>query len=342
MTNRGKLISRSQHTRCILLIAVPPVIELDLFGPANAFDIANKVVAGSALAPGNEPAYQLTIISPTEDCLLEGETGTRLLAHCSYKDYVGDVDTLLVTAGTRSIEYAGTQEFWEWLRSTSGRARRAGSVCLGAFILANSGLLEGRRAATHWNWVNELQKRHPDVLVDEESIWVEDRGIYTSAGVTAGIDLALAMIAEDYGNTVALNVARHMVVFLKRPGGQRQYSVSLAAQAPKSRSFEDLSVWIIENLDKPLNVESLAEHMAMSPRNFARVFRVEFGCTPANYLRQSRVEAARALLQESKQGLEKIAARCGFGSDEAMRKAFLEVLGVTPGQYRRTFQTHSF
>jgi len=177
MNNRGKLISRSQHTRCILLIAVPPVIELDLFGPANAFDIANKVVAGSALAPGNEPAYQLTIISPTEDCLLEGETGTRLLAHCSYKDYVGDVDTLLVTAGTRSIEYAGTQEFWEWLRSTSGRARRAGSVCLGAFILANSGLLEGRRAATHWNWVNELQKRHPDVLVDEESIWVEDRGI---------------------------------------------------------------------------------------------------------------------------------------------------------------------
>lgn len=340
MPNRGNLIRRSQHTRSILLVGVPPVLELDLFGPASAFDLVNKLVAGSPLAPANEPPYRLTIISSTENCQLEGEAGCRLAAHSSYKDYEEEVDTLLVTAGPRSIDDVGAPEFREWLRRMSKRARRTASVCIGAFILADAGLLEGKRAATHWHWVNELQMRHPNVLVDPESIWVKDQGIYTSAGGTAGIDLALAMVTEDYGNAVALNVARNLVVFLKRPGGQRQYSVSLAAQAPKSPTFEDLGVWIVENLDKPLSVESLAQRMAMSPRNFARVFRAEFGCTPASYVRQSRVEAARGLLQESGHGLEKIAAHCGFGSDEAMRKAFIDVLGVSPGHYRTTFQTH--
>ncbi|MGF6905389.1 transcriptional regulator GlxA family with amidase domain [Paraburkholderia sp. GAS348] len=341
MRTRGKLIERSMDTKHIALVTVPPVVELDVFGPANTFDIASKLVAGSALAPPDKPPYRFTIVSPTDDHVVEGETGCRLFADKCFTEVEGDIDTLLVTAGPRSIGYEGTPEFWEWLRQTSGRARRTGSVCVGAFILAKSGLLEGRRAATHWNWVNDLQTLHPGVKVDTESIWVEDRGVYTSAGVTAGIDLALAMVAEDFGNAVALSVARQMVVFLKRPGGQRQFSVTLAAQAPSSKTFEELSVWIVENLHNPLSVEILAEHMAMSPRHFARVFSAEFGSTPANFVRQSRIQAARTLLEQSKRGMDDIAACCGFGSDEVMRKAFLDVLGVTPGQYRATFGVHS-
>lgn len=340
MRQGGNPAGYSRQSRHVVLVAVPPVVELDVFGPANAFDLANKLVAGSSLAP-EAPPYRLTIVSPTSDCVLEGETGVRLLAHRSYVEVDDDVDTLLVTAGPRSIGYTGAPAFWDWLRSTSARARRTGSVCVGAFILANAGLLEGRRAATHWKWVDELKALHAGVKVDPESIWVEDGGIYTSAGVTAGIDLALAMLEEDFGSAVALNVARHLVVFLKRPGGQRQFSVSLASQAPRSRTFEELGVWIVENLQKPLNVEMLAGHMAMSPRNFARVFRAEFGETPANYVRQTRIEAARALLEQSRRGLDEIAGRCGFGSDEVMRKAFLDTLGVTPGQYRATFATTS-
>lgn len=337
MSKRGQLVSRSWHTRHVVLVAVPPVVELDVFGPANAFDLANKLLVGTALAPDGELPYKLTIVSPGEDRTIEGETGVSLIAHQHFSELTDSVDTLLVTAGPRSIRYAGTDQFWDWLRQTSARARRTGSVCVGAFVLAAAGLLQGRRAATHWGWVKDMQSLYPDVKVDAESIWVEDRGIYTSAGVTAGIDLALALLEEDFGSAVALNVAKYLVVFLKRPGGQRQFSVSLAAQAPTSRSFEELGVWIVENLNKPLNVELLAERMAMSPRNFARVFRAEFGTPPANYIRQSRIEAARALLEQSTRGLDDIAQRCGFGSDEVMRRAFLEEVGVTPGQYRGTF-----
>jgi transcriptional regulator GlxA family with amidase domain len=337
MRARGKLIERSMETKRVALVAVPPVVELDLFGPANAFDLANKLCTGSALTPPDGPPYQITIVSPTDKHVVEGETGCRIVTDKCFSELDGAFDTLLVTAGPRSIAYDGTPEFWDWLRQASGRSRRTGAVCVGAFILAKSGLLEGRRAATHWNWVSELQSLHPEIKVDAESIWVKDRGIYTSAGVTAGIDLALAMVAEDFGSTAALCVAKHLVVFLRRPGGQRQFSVSLATQAPSSQSFEDLSVWILENLNKPLSVELLAEHMAMSPRNFARVFRAEVGSTPANYVRQCRIQAACALLEQSNRCLEEIVASCGFGSGEVMRKAFVDVLGVTPGQYRSTF-----
>jgi transcriptional regulator GlxA family with amidase domain len=214
-------------------------------------------------------------------------------------------------------------------------------VCVAAFILAEAGLLHNKRATTHWAFAAELQKKYPDVKVDANPIWIQDGNIYTSAGITAGIDLALAMVEEDHGASVALDVARDLVVFLRRPGGQAQFSVSLSTQASGSKPLHDLQVWMAENLNKTLSVDVLARRAAMSPRNFSRVFRKETGITPAKFAERLRVEAARRQLEQTVKAVKEIAASCGFTSSEIMRRTFLSQLQVTPSAYRLRFQSRS-
>lgn len=211
------------------------------------------------------------------------------------------------------------------------------SVCVAAFILAEAGLLHNKRATTHWAFAAELQEKYPDVKVDANPIWIQDGNIYTSAGITAGIDLALAMVEEDHGASVALDVARSLVVFLRRPGGQAQFSVSLSTQASGSKALRDLQVWMAENLNKNLSVDVLARRAAMSPRNFSRVFRKETGITPAKFAERLRVEAARRQLEQTVKAAKEIAASCGFSSSEIMRRTFLSQLQVTPSAIGSVF-----
>jgi transcriptional regulator GlxA family with amidase domain len=222
-----------------------------------------------------------------------------------------------------------------WLKKKSFEVRRIGAVCVGAFLLAEAGLLQGRRATAHWRFGRELAARYPGVRVEHDPVWVKDGNIYTSAGFSAGIDLALAWVEEDCGSGLAHEAARELVLFLRRPGGQPQVSVSLASQASEMASIRELQIWIAEHLAARLSVEDLAARMAMSVRHFERVFTREVGTTPAQFVLQMRVEAARRLLERTDGGLKQIASAAGFGSVDVMRRAFVRLLGITPRRYRQ-------
>jgi transcriptional regulator GlxA family with amidase domain len=217
------------------------------------------------------------------------------------------------------------------------RVRRIGSICTGAFLLASAGLLDGKRVTTHWKWARELAQRCARATVDPDPIYIRDGNTYTSAGITAGMDLALALVEEDLGSPLALKVAREMVLYLRRPGGQSQFSAAMALQASDRRHIEELRTWAFDHLDEDLTVEKLALKAGMSPRHFARVFAKEAGITPARFIERLRVEAARRRLEESRDKLEKIATDCGFGSLSSLRRSFLRVLHVPPADYRSRF-----
>jgi transcriptional regulator GlxA family with amidase domain len=219
----------------------------------------------------------------------------------------------------------------------SARARRTASVCTGAFLLASAGLLDGRRATTHWAAAEELARLHPAVRVDSDPIFLRDGDMWTSAGVTAGMDLALALVEEDLDRHAALTIARHLVLFLRRPGNQAQFSATLAAQEPLKEPLRDTRRYVVEHLASDLSVEALAEHAHMSPRHFARSFGAETGVTPARYVESVRLEAARRALEDTPEPVAAVAQACGFGTPETMRRAFLRTLGVGPAEYRRRF-----
>jgi transcriptional regulator GlxA family with amidase domain len=263
--------------------------------------------------------------------------GTPLNADQTYRECHGPSDTLLVAGFDSRQKMRFEQDFLNWLREYSGKSRRFGSVCTGALVLAAAGLLDGRRATTHWNWCDTLARDHPLVTVDQDPIYVRDGNCYTSAGVTAGIDLALALVEEDLGRPVALKVAQIMVVFLQRAGGQSQFSTTLAAQTRENRPLGDLLAWLPDNIRRDLTVDRLARRAAMSPRNFARLFQQELGKTPARHIEDVRLEAARRQLESTTLTLEEIADASGFISAETLRRAFRRRLGVTPGQYRASF-----
>ncbi len=219
----------------------------------------------------------------------------------------------------------------------SKHVRRLGSVCSGAFVLAAAGLLDGRQATTHWSYAGRLAQMYPKVRVDGERIYMRDGHIWTSAGVSAGADLALAMVEEDHGHELALEVARHMVLFLRRPGGQSQFSSQLAAQAAEHHPIRELVAWIADNVNGDLSVPALARRAGMSERNFGRIFQKEVGLTPAHYVAQQRLEAARRMLEETGEKVETIALSAGFGDGEALRRALQSRLRVSPALYRKRF-----
>jgi transcriptional regulator GlxA family with amidase domain len=317
----------------IVMLAVPPAQGIDVIGPLEAFGIASRMLEESTGRRG----YETELVTNAADLALPTSGGVSVLAHRHYWQVKGKIDTLLIAggAGTRGPRDAA---LLAWLRKTAKQARRVCSICTGAFLLADAGLLDGKRATTHWRFVASFARKHPAVSWDPNPIFVQDGSIYTSAGISAGMDLSLALVEEDYGSALALSVARHMVIFLRRPGSQAQFSVALAAQAAERRSLQELQVWIAENLAKDLSVEALAARAAMSARNFARVFVRELGQTPARYVEQARVESARAQLAATDDGVDQIAARCGFSSAELLRRSFVRQFKVAPSQYRKHFR----
>ncbi len=334
MSRESNPIAVQKHAtgkvRHIVLLAVPPAMELDIAGPMAVFDAVNRM---DAISP---PAYEIEFVTTVADLRVAGLSGLSLVAHKHYRDVNNDVDTLLVAGGT-GARMTSDVALLAWLKEIAVHARRLGSVCTGAFLLAKAGLLDGRSATTHWAYAHELASRYPSVTVDSHPIWVQDGNVYTSAGVTTGMDLSLGFVEQDHGSEVALAVARSLVLFLRRPGGQAQFSVSLSTQAARKNTLFELQVWMAENLDRDLSVETLAARTAMSSRNFARSFVRELGITPAHYVEQLRLEAARRHLETTEMSLEEIAYACGFGRAEIMRRAFVRCLGIPPTRYRDHF-----
>ena len=313
-------------TRRIIVVVVPPVDELDLVGPLQVLNAVNRL-AGRTI-------YTIEVVTNADRLTIDGEGGVLTFIarnHVSKVEGVCDSVLLVCGVGSRSVCDAALSA---WLQKMASTVRRLGAVCVGAFLLAEAGLLNGRRATTHWKFGREMATRYPGVRVEHDPLWVKDGNIYTSAGISAGIDLALAWVEEDCGAGLAHEAARELVLFLRRPGGQPQISVSLAAQASEMTSLRELQIWIAEHLGRRLSVEDLADRMSMSVRNFERVFTREVGTTPSQYVLQMRVEAARRQIERTDGGLKHVASATGFGSVDVMRRAFVRLLGITPRRYR--------
>jgi transcriptional regulator GlxA family with amidase domain len=318
--------------RAVEVLVYPAVQMLDVTGPLQVFATANEQVA----ATGGMPPYVLRVVTPGG----KGVTASAGLgiAAAPLPRTTTAVDTLIVAGGPGVEAAAADKALVDWLRRRSARARRTASVCTGAFLLAASGALDGRRAATHWSFCAELARRFPAVRVEPDPIFLRDGPIWTSAGVTSGIDLALALVEEDLGRTVALAVARYLVMFLKRPGGQAQFSAALSLQESEDK-FGALHEWIGKNLAGDTSLPVLAHKAGMSERSFSRRYAEETGLTPARAVERLRVEAARRLLSDSRLPVKRISQRCGFGSEETMRRSFLRLLAATPGDYRARFSS---
>jgi transcriptional regulator GlxA family with amidase domain len=317
---------RKPAARRIIVITVPPVDELDLVGPLQVFSAVNRL-AGRVV-------YAVEVVSNAKGSKVDGEGGMlAFLAQGHFRRVRGKFDSALLVCGVQT-RLAHDPELFAWLRKYAATARRLGAVCVGAFLLAEAGLLDGRRATAHWKFGRELAKRYPKVKAESNPLWVRDGNLYTSAGIAAGIDLALAWAEEDCGAAIAHEAARELVLFLRRPGGQQQLSVSLASQASEMKAIHELQIWIAENLQKRLLVRDLADRVTMSVRNFERVFTREAGRTPMQYVMEARVEAARRQLEQTERGLKQIASAVGFGSADLMRRAFARVVGMPPGKYR--------
>ncbi|MEM7413014.1 MAG: helix-turn-helix domain-containing protein [Myxococcota bacterium] len=315
------------------MLAFPDVQILDVTGPLEVFAMASRLLAQ---AGHRDPGYALEVVA-REAGPLRTSGGVMLVAERRLGQVRGPLDTLIVAGGLGVREVLQQPDTLAWVRRSPRRVRRLASVCSGAFVLAEAGLLDGRRATTHWEVCEALARAYPQVRVDADRIFVRDGAVATSAGVTAGMDLALALVEEDLGTELARAVARQLVLFLKRPGGQSQFSAQLESRWSERPSLAELQHWIHDHPEAELGVEALAARMAMSPRNFARVFARELGVTPARYVERARVEAARRRLEESEASVEEVADACGFGSAETLRRAFQRQLGVSPSAYRESF-----
>ncbi len=318
--------------RSVVIVTFDGLQALDVVGPLEVFSAATEVLARTrdrrrgyavrVVAPGGQPVRSTSGLQLALDGALDAQPRAR-------------VDTLLVAGGSGVDEAVKDAEVVADVASLARRARRVTSVCSGAFLLAEAGLLDGRRVTTHWARCTELAARYPAIDVDPDPIYVRDGDVWTSAGVTAGMDLALALVEDDLGREVALIVARWLVLFLKRPGSQAQFSAHLAAQLTDRDPLRDLQHWIIDHPDDDLRVSTLAARAAMSPRHFARTFREATGQTPASFVERVRIDTARRRLEESSEPIEAVAHTCGFGTAETMRRTFTRVLGTTPTEYRR-------
>jgi transcriptional regulator GlxA family with amidase domain len=321
----------------VAMLAYPDIQMLDVMGPLEVFSRTSRWLRDDGKR--RDDAYSVEIIGLKRGAF-RASSGLRIYADRRFDEVGRGIDTLFVAGGRGTELYRAHPPLLRWIRRQAGWVRRLASVCTGAFFLAEAGLLKGRRATTHWNYCGRLARQFPGVQVEPDTIFVQEGSIYTSAGVTAGIDLALAMVEEDFGREVALAVARELVVFLRRPGGQAQFSAQLAVQFAEHEPLGELQAYILDHPGEDLSVETLARRVAMSPRNFARVFTREAGTTPARFVTSARVETARRLLEETSEGLETICSRSGLGTTESMRRAFLRTVGVAPSQYRERFSRH--
>jgi transcriptional regulator GlxA family with amidase domain len=312
--------------RKVVIVGAPPVQILDVSGPLEVFSRA--------------PGYKVQLANPGQDRCLQTNRGVSLTGATPIEEIDGPIDTLIITGGPGAETSVYDESFVSWIAATAGQSRRVASICTGAFLLAAAGLLDDKEAVTHWNYCGQLAKEFPRVTVRPEPIYLKDGSVYTSAGITAGIDLCLALVEEDHGHQVALNVARFLVMFLVRPGGQAQYSHMLLRQAITSKPLRELQVWMLENLRENLTVEKLAHRIGMSARQFTRVCLRETKMNPGQFVDRMRVEAAQQLIDSSSMGLKEIADTSGFQSADSMRRTFLRVLGVSAAEYATRFNRH--
>jgi transcriptional regulator GlxA family with amidase domain len=354
--------STMSKTRRVAMVLFPDALALDVAGPAEVFAAANHLLppakmnhtrtqqipasachsfSRAQVAADGVPRYAITFLSPRGKAV---RTASGMLVKTQPLDSVEPdaLDTLIVSGGVNIASAAANSQLITWIRAASRSARRTCSVCTGAFVLAATGLLDGRRATTHWGNAADFRAHFPRVRLDIEPIYVRDGRFWTSAGVTAGIDLALALVQEDCGRRIAVATARQLVVFMQRPGGQAQFSSLLRTQAQNAERDEEIKLgeienWIAEHLDDDLSVERLAERYRMSVRTFARHFVRRTGMSPAKAVEMMRIEAARRQLEETAHAVKRVAADCGFGDEERMRRAFRRHLAVSPSDYRARF-----
>jgi transcriptional regulator GlxA family with amidase domain len=313
----------------VIAFLVPSPFELlDLTGPASVFEIPTTK---------GRPYYSIQILSTQAGDSISTSGGITISNVCKYSDYHGPIDTLIATGGEGAVGQQ-SPELLKWVRERASHTRRVASVCTGVFVVAGTGLLDGRRVATHWRYCDLLMSRYRKLKVERDPIFIKDEKFYSTAGVSAGIDLALALVEEDLGHVVAATLARELVLFLRRPGGQAQYSTLLAQQEGiDDARMRDLPVWTRANLTRRLDVETLANAVAMSSRTFVRQFKSQFNTTPARWVQALRVEAAMQHLGNREMPLSKIAFVTGFRDEQALRRAFLQQTTVTPRQYRERF-----
>jgi len=317
-------------TKHVVFLVLPGTQLLDLAGPADVFMAANQCARGR----GENPAYRVSFVGPVAD----PDTATGVSLRVGNLNQIrGAIDTLVVPGGMDFGEAELDARATAWIRRRWKRIRRVVSICTGAFVLADAGVLAGRRVTTHWRELERLDQIVPDATVDRDALYVKDGPVYTSAGITAGIDLALALVEEDLGPDLALEVARILVMFLHRPGGQSQFSAALRQPTAEHPGIRDVQADVTENPGKDHRVPELARRAGMSTRHFVRVFTQETGEPPAHYVQRVRVERARQLLEREGLGIEEVAATCGFGSAETMRRRFQQSLGVPPSEYRARF-----
>jgi transcriptional regulator GlxA family with amidase domain len=326
-----------KKTKHIVIVAPPKTSILDIAGPVEVFSKAADYIDMYIHKGGL--SYTIHVVSTESAKTVYTSSGLPIVSEGGIKSIDYEIDTVLVSGIPGAPENMVSKETLNWLRECCHNIRRVGSICAGAFILAEAGILDGKRATTHWRVCDKLAKCYPKVKVENDPIFIKDGNIYTSAGISTGMDLSLAMVEEDYGRDIALAVARQLVLYLKRPGNQSQFSVVLTHQKVDHQPVRELQEWIIEHLDEDLTVEILAEKALMSPRNFARVFLRETGITPAKYIEKLRLEAARRRLEETQLTLDEISSECGVGNADSLRRLFLRHMRTTPSDYRRSFRT---
>lgn len=328
-----------QH-RHIAMLVYPDCLLIDAIGPMEVFNFANGVLQLMGRISPSESVYTLTIVAEHSGPI-KTSSGIRIFADKGYEDINDGIDTLMVAGAThKAYIEAAVQDtkLRAWLIHMMPKVRRMVSICTGAFVLAGSGLLNGRKATTHWMYCDQMAKQYRDIRVEPDRIFVRDGDMYTSGGVTAGIDLALSLVEEDWGWEVAAEVARKMLIFMRRPGGQSQFSSYVFSEAKTRKDFRELQAWIVSNPHADLGVEQLAERMAMSPRNFSRLFCQEIGVTPAKFVERIRLEAARNMMLQTNLPVESVAAHCGFNNSEQMRRTFQRLLKTTPQEHRSLFK----
>jgi transcriptional regulator GlxA family with amidase domain len=324
------------RSRRIGVLIYPDCDIVDVCGPCDVFSYADFYLR--RFGRTNEPGYQCDILAATPGPV-RTSCGIELVATQSYCDVRDGLDTLAVAGGRAAEQASKDSSLVEWVCSMAPRVRRMASICNGAFILAAAGLLHHRRVTTHWLFSDLLATEYPSIQVDSSLLFARDGNIYTSGGITAGIDLALALVEEDLGREVALATARIMVVFPRRPGGQSQFSSYIKMEAKNRPDISELQAWILGHTGEDLSVSALADRMAMSPRNFARLFHSETGDTPAQFAERARADAARCKLEQTVVPVENIAEECGFGNAERMRRTFQRLFEVSPHDYRARFRS---
>ncbi len=332
ITLRERKAERTAPPRRVVFLAFPRTVLLDLAGPWDVLSAANLLTDAAG------KAYASELVSMTQSLQIDTADGPPLIAHQSARAVRGPIDTLVMPAAFGVDVYLRDEAILRQIRRIAGQSRRVVSVCGGAFALAAAGLLDGCRCTTHWRYCDDLARQYPSLKVESDRIFVRDGKMITSAGVTAGMDLALALVEEDLGKAAAMAVARNLVMFVRRPGGQTQFSTALESQSAERDALRTLLAWMVDHLDQDLSVEAMAEKAHMSPRNFSRVFTREVAATPARHVERLRVDAARQLLEEPAADHGEVARQCGFGSVNSMRRSFQRVLKVAPSEYRKRFR----